>query len=107
MINARKKGHAFELACIKALKKIWPLAGSSRNNNRALDSQKVDIVYTDPFLFQCKATETAPNMHDLLNSMHDEGIRVVLHKRNNKGVTATLDFADFLTILKIYKDATH
>ena len=106
-MNGRKKGHAFELAIAKDLKPMYPFVGTSRNNNRALDALKVDLVHTDPFLFQCKATETAPNMHELLKSMHDEGIRVVVHKRNNKGITATLEWSDFLILINKYEANNH
>lgn len=69
--------------------------------NLWLDSQKVDLTGTDPYYFQCKATEKAPAYHTILDEMPEgKNINVILHKRNNRGVIAVLQFEDFINLIK-------
>jgi hypothetical protein len=66
-----------------------------------LDSQKVDLSGTDPYYFQCKATEHTPAYHSILSEMPKTGnVNVILHKRNNMGIVAVMAFDDFLKLVK-------
>ena len=101
-INSRKKGHGFELSTIDKFKALGWECVSSRSESKRLDDAKVDLCYTDPFQVQCKAVETAPNMHTLLKSMpQNEKLNVVFHKRNHKGVTVTMTEDDFFALVKL------
>jgi hypothetical protein len=101
-MNARKKGHGFELATIKRFNELGWECVSSRSESKRLDDAKVDLCYTDPFQVQCKATETAPNMHTLLKQMpQNNKMNVVFHKRNHKGTTVTMSEEDFFTLVKL------
>ena len=102
-INARKKGHSFELQIVNLLKEYGYEAVSSRSESKNLDDQKVDIVDDTPFYFQCKAVERMKeSYHDILASMKKGKVPVILHKRNNKGTVAVLDIKDFCDLL-LYK----
>ena len=103
-INARNKGHKFELDIVNLLKVYGYEAVSSRSESRNLDDQKVDIVDNTPFYFQCKAVERmAESYHDILKSMKKGKVPVVLHKRNNKGIVAVMNITDFCDLL-LYKE---
>ena len=81
----------------------WRDAVSSRAESKTRDDQKVDLCYTSPFNIQCKATETAPNMHKLLASMPQEGGRynLVYHKRSYQGSTVTMTGEDFEELVEM------
>jgi hypothetical protein len=106
IINARKKGIAYELDVIKKLKPLYPSAVSSRSESKSLDDRKVDICYTGMWRVQCKAVEALGSAHQTLTDMEaakldfEEGISVVFHKRNNKGTVVSLQLDDFLNIIK-------
>jgi len=103
MINAKKKGNVYETEMAFRLREIFPGARTSRFMGRLwLDSCKVDLTDTDPYYFQCKATEHSPAYHQILSEMprSNNHVNVILHKRNNRGTVAVLSFDDFLRILK-------
>ncbi len=106
-MNARTKGHAYEREVVRCFKSLgFSNAVSSRSESKNRDDLKVDLCYTSPFNIQCKATETAPNMHKLLDSMPQEGrLNVVYHKRNRQGSTVTMSQDDFEEMVKMLIDA--
>lgn len=96
MINARKKGHAFELAVAERFRSAgFSDCVTSRSESKRMDDLGVDLMYTDPYLVQCKAVERLGAVHDILGRMPTDGIRLVFHKRNRKGVTVTMTEEDF------------
>ncbi len=102
-VNARNKGHAYERRIINELKEIWPDAVSSRSESKRLDDAGVDICYTDPFYFQCKAVERGINLRDVLDHMPDKDqFNVVLWKQNRKEELAVMSKKDFYKILEAY-----
>ena len=106
-INARKKGNTFELKFIEFLKIYGYEAKSSRSESKNLDNQKVDVVDNTPFYFQCKAVERMKeSYHDILASMKEGKVPVVIHKRNNKGTVAVMKLEDFANLL-LYKEDEH
>jgi len=104
-INARKKGHAFELQIIKWCKEQgWEEAVSSRSESKRLDDKGVDICYTKPFNFQCKAVENLGSIHKVLSAMPDDtNYNVVLHKRNRQGTIVAMTLEDFTEIINMIK----
>jgi hypothetical protein len=107
MVNNRRRGHGWELETIHQLKALFPKAVSSRQESRTLDAAKVDICYTPPFNFQCKLHTQKVNYPEILASMPEEGINVILHKfatrtKTNfitQGRYAILNYDDFLNLL--------
>lgn len=97
--NARAKGANYELAIISEMKQWFPDAVSSRSESKRLDDAKVDICYTGEFHVQCKAVEKLGSLHDILDSMPKEKIRLVFHKRNRKGDIVALRKDDFYKLL--------
>lgn len=95
-------GNAFETEAAFRLRAVFPNARTCRFMGKLwLDRCKVDISETDPFYFQCKATEKSPPYHNILSEMpQTKNINVILHKRNNAGTVAVMDFEDFLRLIK-------
>lgn len=107
MVNNRRRGHGWELETIHHLKEIFPRAVSSRQESRSRDAAKVDICYTEPFNFQCKLSTQKVDYHDILESMPNDGINIILHKyatrsKTNftvKGKYVIMDYDNFLNLL--------
>lgn len=104
-INARKKGHAYELDIIQWCKEIgWEEAVSSRSESKRTDDKGVDICYTNPFNIQCKAVENLGSVHKVLAAMpKDENYNVVMHKRNRQGTIVSMTLADFTELVTMLK----
>jgi hypothetical protein len=100
MTNARKKGNGYELQIINELKELGYDAVSSRSESKRMDDKGVDIIDNTDFYFQCKANERlSMPVHEILRSMPREKIPVVLHKRNNKGTVAVIEWDLFKRLL--------
>lgn len=107
MVNNRRRGHTWELETIHHLKEIFPRAVSSRQESRSRDAEKVDICYTEPFNFQCKLHTQRLDYPEILRSMPNDGINVILHKyatraESNftvKGKYVIMNYDDFLNLL--------
>jgi hypothetical protein len=101
-MNSKKKGNTFEVEMAFQLRQIFPDCRTSRFMGKLwLDSQKVDLTGTDPYYFQCKATEHTPAYHAILSEMpKTSNVNVILHKRNNMGIVAVMAFDDFIKLLK-------
>lgn len=106
-IKAKKKGNAFELQIVNLLKEYGYDAKTTRFASRELDNLGVDVLTSAPFNIQCKAVERlSPGYHEILKDMPRDKTPVVFHKRNNKGITVTMDVKDFcdLMLFKKHKD---
>ena len=103
MINARKKGHSYELAVIKMFRDLGWDCVSSRSESKRTDDLGIDICYTDPFAVQCKAVEKLGSLHDVLAKMPDKKgtYNLVFHKRKNKGSTVTMSKDTFFELLEM------
>ncbi len=103
-MKAKQKGNSYELAIIKKFKDAgWENAVSSRSESRRLDDAGVDIVNTAPFSVQCKATERAPNYHEVLKRMpNDQNINLIFHKRNRQGSVVSMSEDDFWKLAEGY-----
>jgi len=111
--NNRSRGNKWELVCIQDLKPIYPQAVSSRAESRNRDAQKVDICYTEPFNFQCKTTKGKINYDEIIKSMPDDGINIILHKQTEKkgkrfyevGRYAILPMEELMMLIDVYKQS--
>lgn len=104
-INARKKGHAYELDIIQWCKELgWEEAVSSRSESKRTDDKGVDICYTKPLNIQCKAVENLGPVHKVLASMpKDDNYNIVMHKRNRMGTVVSMTLADFTELITMLK----
>ena len=110
-MNNRRRGIRWELACIKAIKHLFPEAVSSRAESRERDAAKVDICFTEPFNIQCKLSNQRIQYEEILDSMPDErNINVIFHKLTRKsgknflplGTYAMLSMEDFIKLMENY-----
>jgi hypothetical protein len=103
VLDAKNKGKRFELRIARLWEKIHGgIVKRSRTVNIELDNEGVDLVGTDPFLIQCKAVERNINYMDILERMPNDGIRVVVHKRNNRPIVVALYLDDFMDLTETY-----
>ena len=99
-INSRQKGVQFEIKIINELKEIGYKAVSSRAESKNMDDKGVDIIDNTEYYFQCKAVEQMKqSYHDILKGMPKEKVPIVLHKRNNKGTVAVMDWEVFKKLM--------
>jgi hypothetical protein len=103
MLNARKKGHGFELQIRDWFRKLgWVKAVSSRSESKNKDDQGIDLCFTDPFSIQAKAVERLGSMHDVLDRMpKDDNYNLVFHKKNRRGVIVAMSIEDFEELLQM------
>ena len=102
-INARKKGHSYELQIRDWFKELgWKDAVSSRSESKNTDDKGIDLCYTPPFSVQAKAVEKLGSIHDILAKMpSDSNYNLVFHKRNRKGTIVAMSIEDFREILQM------
>jgi len=105
MPNSRNKGHAYERQIAERLRAIWPEVVTSRSESKRLDDAGVDLCYTPPFNFQCKAVEKlSPGVHDILAGMpQGTNHNAVIWKRNHKGSVVCLPLEDFWELIELMK----
>ena len=102
-INARKKGHAFELAIAKQMREMgFSDCCSSRLESKSLDDAGVDLCHTKPFNIQAKAVEKTINHHAILERMpNDPNYNLVVQKKNRQGVVVSMRWDDFIELLQM------
>lgn len=82
MVNARNKGHAWERDIMHMFHKSgWEFVGTSRNYNRMLDAEKIDLVGTNFMHIQCKCTSGSMNYAKYLDKYPQ--VNVIAHKRTD------------------------
>ena len=104
-INARKKGHAFELVVAEEFRKLgFQGAQTTRYGSKQMDDEGVDIMNVEPFTVQCKAVESL-NVHKAFAEMPDyQGhYRVLFHKKNRQGTLVTMDVEQWLELRDMLK----
>ncbi len=104
-INARKKGHGYELQIRDFFKDLgWQECVTSRLESKRADDQGIDLCFTSPFNVQAKAVENLGSLHAVLDRMPiDKNHNVVFHKRNRQGTIVAMKqetFKQLITILK-------
>lgn len=101
-INARKKGHSFELIVRDFFRDLgYTECVSSRSESKNLDDKGVDLCYTGPFYVQCKAVENLGSIHAVLAKMPKEHkLNVVFHKKNRQGTIVAMDIETFKVLAR-------
>ena len=101
MINSKNKGVKFELQVIKKLKEVLKTDNikSTRSQNRQLDSEKVDICGDVPFNFQCKATESLPQVHKIFDEINRDKPPIIIWKKNNKRQIVIMEADTFYKLI--------
>ena len=104
-MNVKQKGNRFEVLIARMLRPIFPGVATSRERDRWLDGQGVDLVNTDPFYIQCKHVERGLDPHKVLEHMpkSDTMYNVLLWKRNRKGTLVVMSVEDATEVLKMLK----
>lgn len=103
VLNAKEKGKRFELRIARLWeKKHGGEVKRSSTVNKELDNEGVDLIGTDPFLIQCKAVERNLNYLAILDRMPNDGIRVVIHKRNNRPPIVAMYLDEWLDLTETY-----
>jgi hypothetical protein len=101
-VHSKNKGNRFELEIVQFLKDLGYTAKSARSESKNLDDLGCDIVDNSPFSIQCKHVERlSMPVHKLLADMKTNGLPrpIVMHKRNQKGITVTMDLEDFKELI--------
>ena len=103
-MNARNKGNQYERDLMNELKEFFPDIVTSRSESKRTDDKGVDFCYTGNLCIQAKALERSPSYHSLLKEMaeNNEGLPVILHKRNHKGTVAVMPKDVFYMFLRAY-----
>lgn len=103
-INARKKGHQYELQIRDFFKDLgYAECVSSRSESKNMDDKGVDLCNTGPWYVQCKAVENLGSIHKVLANMPNENkLNVVFHKRNRQGTIVAMDISTFKTLAEFY-----
>jgi hypothetical protein len=102
----RKAGNNYELEKAKQLQPLFPDIITTRLGSRYLDSQKVDLMNTGRYQFQCKLTQAIPQIR-LLDQMPAGKRNVIIWGKTAKvskyivrqGEYAILKWNDFVEIL--------
>lgn len=102
-INARKKGHTYELQIRDFFIDLgFKECVSSRLESKRMDDMKVDLCYTGPFHVQCKAIENLGSSHKVLAEMPKDKMPVVFHKKNRQGTVVSMSMETFKALAKAY-----
>jgi hypothetical protein len=104
-INARKKGHAFELLVAEEFRQLgFQGAQTTRYGSKQMDDEGIDIMNVEPFTVQCKAVESL-NVHKAYNAMPDyqAHYRVLFHKKNRQGTLVTMSLEDWVELIGMLK----
>jgi len=104
-MNVKQKGNRFEQLIARMLRPLFPDVATSRERDRWLDNQGVDLVNTYPFLFQCKHVERGLDPHKVLADMPDinNQFKVLLWKKNRKGTLVVMTIEDAEEIAHMLK----
>ena len=96
-INARKKGHAYELQIRDFFRDLgFKDCVSSRSESKNMDDKGVDLCYTGPFYAQIKAVENLGSIHNVLAKMpKEEKLNLVFHKKNRQGTIVAMELESF------------
>jgi hypothetical protein len=105
MNKNRDKGHRFEREIRQFFESLgYDTCKTSRYASKLRDDQKVDHCFVDPWLSQCKHSDSMSGVpHKLLNEMPDEKgmYRILFHKMSRKGTVVTMELDTFKEILEM------
>tara|TARA_A100001391_G_scaffold62126_1_gene38704 strand:+ start:117 stop:473 length:357 start_codon:yes stop_codon:yes gene_type:complete len=103
-MRSRRKGHDYERKIRKEFRDMgWKFCETSRYASKMIDNAKIDLVRTDPFAVQCKATTNNPSYHKILDEMKPNMFqyKLIYHKRKNDGEYVIMKKNDWLEILEM------
>ena len=103
-MKSRRKGHDYERAIRKEFRNLgWKYCETSRYASKAIDDAKIDLVGTDPFAIQCKATINNPSYHKILDQMRPNKplYKLIYHKRQGGREYVIMEKNDWLEILEM------
>ena len=105
-MNVKQKGNRFEQLVARRLRELFPNVRTSREVNKWLDGQGVDLVETYPFQFQLKHVERGLDPNAVLEKMPEtDGMyNVLLWKRNRKGTLVVMTIEDAEEIAYMLKN---
>jgi hypothetical protein len=104
--GVRQRGNQYERDIVNELKAMSFDAKTSRNHDRFLDSQGVDIVTDLPFNIQCKCLNNFRNPVPVLAHMpEDEKLNLIMSKVVSKGQYVTMSKEDFYRLLTLIHEA--
>ena len=106
-MNSKQKGNAFEREMAARFRAdLFPKCYTSRFMGSVwADYNGIDLTGTPGFNIQCKAVEKlSPGYHEILAKMlQNKNKNIVVHKKNNKGITVTMFYDDFVKLMKRLK----
>jgi len=96
--SSRTKGHSFEREVAQLLRDIFP------NAKRKLEYQwqeasGVDLENTGNLKIQCKRSK-GPIPISKIKEIREAGVKVLVSKTDRDAIYATLEFCDFIKLLK-------
>jgi len=103
MVHAKNKGSSYERKIAKEFREKlgYRFCRTSRYASREKDNQKVDLVNTGIYNVQLKATERTPPYHTILEEMpKNDGVNVIIHKRNRQTEVVVMKKEDFYELIK-------
>ena len=88
------------------LKEFFPDVVTSRSESKRTDDKGVDFCYSGKLCIQAKAYERGQPYHDMLKQMaiDNDGLPIILHKRNHKGTVAVMPKDVFYMLLRSYNE---
>jgi hypothetical protein len=103
-MNVKQKGNRFEQLVARMLRKYFPDVATSRERNKWLDNQGVDLVNTGCFYIQCKHVERGLDPHKVLEEMPKSNkLNVLLWKRNRKGTLVVMNMEDATEVVRMLR----
>lgn len=106
-MKSRRKGHDYERIIRKEFRNFgWKFCETSRYASKMIDNAKIDLVGTDPFAIQCKATTNNPSYHKILDQMRPNKplYKLIYHKRKGGREYVIMEKNDWLEILEMLTD---
>jgi hypothetical protein len=105
--KSRRKGHDYERKIRLEFRQYgWKYCQTSRYASKMIDDAKIDLVSTDPFAVQCKATQNNPSYHKIIDEMRPNKpqYKLIFHKRATNDEYVIMKKNDFYELLEMLID---
>ena len=108
MANNRNRtaGHNLERDIVNEIKTLGYNVVTARAESRNMDNKKVDVFSplgvdnSLPYYIQCKNSKSRPNYHDLITTMPQDRIPIVIHRQTHKANTRFVTDGDYVIMRK-------